>query len=66
MYKLNKYQLIAANIYICQLLYTIDISETVNLIYTTCAFETALNRSIISPWCKIFSSNDFKVRFKLK
>ncbi|XP_018045713.1 PREDICTED: multiple inositol polyphosphate phosphatase 1-like [Atta colombica] len=35
--------------------------ETVNLMYTTCAFETALNRSIISPWCKIFSSNDFKI-----
>ncbi|KYN27390.1 PREDICTED: multiple inositol polyphosphate phosphatase 1 [Trachymyrmex cornetzi] len=35
--------------------------ETVNLMYTTCAFETALNQSIISPWCKIFSSNDFKI-----
>ncbi|XP_011642707.1 multiple inositol polyphosphate phosphatase 1 isoform X1 [Pogonomyrmex barbatus] len=35
--------------------------ETAHLMHTTCAFETALNESIVSPWCKIFSLNDFKV-----
>ncbi|XP_011170916.1 multiple inositol polyphosphate phosphatase 1 isoform X2 [Solenopsis invicta] len=35
--------------------------ETAHLMHTTCAFETALNQSIVSPWCKLFSLNDFKV-----
>ncbi|KAL0133335.1 hypothetical protein PUN28_000823 [Cardiocondyla obscurior] len=35
--------------------------ETAHLMYTTCAFETALNQSLISPWCKLFSLNDFRI-----
>lgn len=35
--------------------------EIAHLMYITCAFETALNQSAVSPWCKIFSLNDFKV-----
>ncbi|XP_011706037.1 PREDICTED: multiple inositol polyphosphate phosphatase 1-like [Wasmannia auropunctata] len=37
------------------------VSEIAHLMYITCAFETALNQSAVSPWCKIFSLNDFKV-----
>lgn len=40
--------------------YNVDY-ETAHLMYIICAFETALNHSTISPWCKIFSLNDFKV-----
>lgn len=40
--------------------------ETVHLMYTMCAFETAWNQSTVSPWCKIFSLNDFRVRSLIK
>ncbi|XP_024878234.1 multiple inositol polyphosphate phosphatase 1-like [Temnothorax curvispinosus] len=40
--------------------YDIDY-ETAYLMHTTCAFETALNQSVVSPWCKIFSLNDFRI-----
>lgn len=36
--------------------------ETAHLMHTMCAFETAWNQSTVSPWCKIFSLNDFRVR----
>ncbi|KAG7198866.1 hypothetical protein KM043_015692 [Ampulex compressa] len=35
--------------------------ETAVLIYIACAFETAWNRSVESPWCKLLSSSDFQV-----
>ncbi|XP_011144551.1 multiple inositol polyphosphate phosphatase 1 isoform X2 [Harpegnathos saltator] len=35
--------------------------ETAFLMYSMCAFETAWDQNIVSPWCKIFSLNDFKV-----
>ncbi|XP_032687977.1 multiple inositol polyphosphate phosphatase 1-like [Odontomachus brunneus] len=35
--------------------------ETALLMHTMCAFETAWDQSIVSPWCKMFSLNDFKV-----
>ncbi|CAL1684595.1 unnamed protein product [Lasius platythorax] len=35
--------------------------EIAHLMYTMCAFETAWNQSMVSPWCKIFSLNDFKI-----
>ncbi|XP_072743794.1 multiple inositol polyphosphate phosphatase 1 isoform X2 [Anoplolepis gracilipes] len=35
--------------------------ESVHLMHTMCAFETAWNQSIVSPWCKIFSLNDFRI-----
>ncbi|XP_014478398.1 PREDICTED: multiple inositol polyphosphate phosphatase 1-like isoform X2 [Dinoponera quadriceps] len=35
--------------------------ESAHLMHTMCAFETAWEQNVISPWCKIFSLNDFKV-----
>ncbi|RLU19631.1 hypothetical protein DMN91_008188 [Ooceraea biroi] len=35
--------------------------DTAHLMHTMCAFETAWNQSEVSPWCKIFSLNDFRV-----
>ncbi|XP_012225386.2 multiple inositol polyphosphate phosphatase 1 [Linepithema humile] len=35
--------------------------ETAHLMYIMCAFETAWNHSTVSPWCLVFSLNDFKV-----
>lgn len=37
------------------------LNKSAHLMHTTCAFETALNQSVVSPWCKIFSFNDFRV-----
>lgn len=33
----------------------------INLMYTTCCFETAWDKEYISPWCSLFSVDEFKV-----
>ena len=33
----------------------------VELMYLACSFETAWNPSRLSPWCAVFSQNDFEV-----
>lgn len=36
-------------------------SSDINLMYTTCCFETAWDKEYISPWCSLFSVDEFKV-----
>lgn len=64
---LNILYMYANNIY-CYILFAINFidyicgSGTAHLIHTMCAFEVAWNQSTVSPWCKIFSLDDFRVR----
>lgn len=46
--------------------YELLFPETAHLMHTMCAFETAWNQSTVSPWCKIFSLNDFRVKSLIK
>ncbi|XP_059618260.1 multiple inositol polyphosphate phosphatase 1 [Phlebotomus argentipes] len=36
-------------------------ADDVHLMYTTCAFETAWDRHIISPWCSLFTRESVKI-----
>lgn len=35
--------------------------DDIQSMYTGCAFETAWNKNAKSPWCSVFSLEDFKV-----
>lgn len=43
----------------------IYVSENAHLMYVACGFETAWHKNYESPWCRIFSLDDFKVNFKI-
>lgn len=41
----------------------IYVLEIVHLMYVMCGFETAWHKNSESPWCRIFSLDEFKVKF---